>query len=587
VTSRLRALSGSYRLRLALGYALIVVVLAGAWAWSLYGPLNATVLEQQRSHLTSIARAGSFALTRPGVPAGRTAQDLVVGTQLRVTVVASNGTVVADTAEDPARMENHASRPEIRAALGGAVGYDTRRSATLGTEQLYVAVPASLDGERVALRVSEPLGRIDQLAASARSTGLLLLGAALLAALYVGVRLSRSAAEPVLRLKRAAEEMAAGRLDVPIPVTEGELAGLAGALDALRGEIRARLSELTSGQATLRMVLDGLQAAVLLFDSDSITLANAATSRLFRSPAGGWEGARADQSGLPSSLAAQVARAVTAASSAVIEVGPDPQGRFYRVTCVPLDDPAAGGRVLIVIADVTDVRMLDQVRRDFVANASHELKTPTASIQLLADSAAAASEDGDVTQALVFAAQMRAEADRLRRLVVDLLDLSRLESAPEPGTITNVRAALSNALASHRSAASIAGLALSLDDRPVSGQDVYAVAEPTDVAVALDNLLANAIAYTEAGHVTVALEADASTVSIRVEDTGIGIPADHLPRIFERFYRVDGARSRASGGTGLGLALVKHVAERSGGSVEVASQIGGGSTFVVRLPRAK
>lgn len=586
MTSRLRALSGSYRVRLALGYALIVAVLAGAWAWSLYGPVNATVVEQQRSHLRSIAQAGALALTRPGVPAGQTAADLVARTQLRVTVVASDGAVVADTAEDPVRMENHAARPEIRAALAGNVGYDTRLSATLGTEQLYVAVPATLDGKRVVLRVSEPLGRIDQLAANARSTGLLLLGAALLAALYVSVRLSRSAAEPVLRLTRAAEEMAAGRLDVPMPVTEGELAGLAEALDALRDEIRARLSELTSGQETLRTVLDGLPVAVLLFEDDRITLANAAASRLFRTPAGGWAGVRADESGLPSSLAAQVAGAVASGLPRVAEVGPDPQYTFYRVTCVPLDEFAAGDRVLIVIADITDVRRLDRVRRDFVANASHELKTPTAAIQLLAESASAASEDGDVTQALVFAAQLRAEADKLRRLVVDLLDLSRLESAPRPGTITNIRDAVTNALAAHRSAAGVAGLTLVVDDSAVAGQDVYVAAEPTDIAVALDNLLANAIAYTESGGVEIVLSADDAVVTLRVEDTGVGIPAEHLPRIFERFYRVDGARSRASGGTGLGLALVKHVTERSGGSVDVDSEVGRGSAFTLRLPRA-
>lgn len=586
MTGPLRALSSSYRVRLVLGYALIVAVLAGAWAWSLYGPVNATVIEQQRSHLRSIAQAGALALARPGTAPEQTARELVARTQLRVTVVAADGTVVADSAEDPARMENHAGRPEIQVALRGGVGYDTRRSATLGIDQLYVAVPASLDGDRVVLRVSEPLGLIDQLAASARSSGLLLLAAALLAALYVSVRLSRSAAEPVLRLKRAAEEMAAGRLDVPMPATEGELAGLSDALGALRDEIRARLSELTGEQDTLRAVLDGLEVAVVLFEGDRIALANAAAGRLFRAPAGGWTGARVDESGLPASLAAQVAGAVASARPLVVEVGPDPECSFYRVTCVPLDTPAAGGRVLIVIADITEVRRLDQVRRDFVANASHELKTPTTAIQLLAESAAAASEDGDVTQALAFAAQLRTEADRLRRLVVDLLDLSRLESAPEPGTITNVRDAVANALAAHRSAAAVAGLSIAVDDSEVTGLDVYATAEPTDVAVALDNLLANAISYTEDGGVTLALSADASTVTIRVADTGIGIPAEHMPRIFERFYRVDGARSRASGGTGLGLALVKHVTERSGGSVQVESVIGRGTTFTLRLPRA-
>jgi two-component system phosphate regulon sensor histidine kinase PhoR len=587
VSARFRTFAGSFRVRLVLGYVLVVALLAGAWAWSLYGPLTTMVLDQQRTHLQTIAQAGALALTRAGVPPQETASQLVAKTDLRVTIVASDGRVLADTAESPAKMENHAARPEIAAALAGRIGTETRKSATVGTEQLYVAVPATLDGEAVALRVSESLGRIDQLASSARSTGLLLLLGALAAAIFVGVRLSRSAAEPVVRLKQVAEAMAAGQLDTPVPEADGELAGLASALATLRDEIRGRLGELEEGQATLRAVLDGLQVAVFLFEGDRIALANAAASRLFKAPAGGWQGAKAEDTGLPASLAHEIASALGRPTQLSVEVGPDPERRFYRVTVVPLEAGGGGGRTLVVVADITDVRRLDQMRRDFVANASHELKTPTAAIQLLAESATTAAQDGDVDQALVFAGQMRSEADRLRRLVLDLLDLSRLESTPEPGTITEMRAAVANALAAHRASAAAAGLTLTSDDSAVAGQDVYAAVEPTDVAVALDNLLANAIAYTERGWVAVTIAADEATVVVTVRDTGIGIPADHLPRVFERFYRVDGARSRVSGGTGLGLALVKHVTERAGGSVDIKSAPGAGTTVILNLPRAR
>jgi signal transduction histidine kinase len=188
-------------------------------------------------------------------------------------------------------------------------------------------------------------------------------------------------------------------------------------------------------------------------------------------------------------------------------------------------------------------------------------------------------------QALVFVGQMKDEAERLRRLVLDLLDLSRLDSVPTPGTITDVRAAATNALAAHRAAASDAGLTLALDLSAVAESDVYAAAEPTDVAVALDNLLANAIAYTAHGGVTVRLAADEHDVTVSVTDTGIGIPAEHLPRVFERFYRVDAARTRVSGGTGLGLSLVRNAAERAGGTVSIDSSVGQGTTVTLRLPR--
>jgi signal transduction histidine kinase len=245
-----------------------------------------------------------------------------------------------------------------------------------------------------------------------------------------------------------------------------------------------------------------------------------------------------------------------------------------------------GSRTLIVIEDITERSRLDSVRRDFVANASHELKTPTASIQLLAEAAAAASSDGDTAQAMTFVGQMKEEADRLRRMVLDLLDLERLESTPAPGTVTDMRAAIDLALTGHHRAASGKGLRLGTDLAAVEGVDIYAEADPTDIAIALDNLLDNAIAYTEAGSVTVRLSADDDTATLAVADTGIGIPAEHLPRVFERFYRVDAARTRAGGGTGLGLSLVRHVVERAGGSLAISSTVGSGTTMTVTLPRA-
>jgi signal transduction histidine kinase len=240
----------------------------------------------------------------------------------------------------------------------------------------------------------------------------------------------------------------------------------------------------------------------------------------------------------------------------------------------------------VVIAEITELRRLDAGRRDFVANASHELKTPASAIQLLAEAADTAAQDGDSAQALEFVRQIESEAHRLSRLVVDLLSLSRLESAPAPGSVTDARAAISNAIAGHRAAAKAAGLTLSCDDAAVSGEDVYVAADPTDVAVALDNALANAIAYTETGTVSVTLCTGRGGVVIEVADTGPGIPPQHLSRIFERFYRVDGARTRASGGTGLGLSLVRNAVERAGGTVEIASEVGSGTTLTVRLPRA-
>ena len=584
---RLTRLLTSYRVRLVLGYALIVALLAAVWAWSIFGPLTQAAIEQQRSHLQTIAEVSTLSLAEStGTPAAAIA-PIVERTHLRVTVVASDGVVLADSDSDPSTMQNHASRPEVAAALAGRVGSDTRVSATLGVAQMYVAVPATLDERPVALRVSEPLAQVSAIADQGRTTGLLLLIGALLVALLVGQRLAAQAARPVLELRDAAEAMAAGDLGAPVPPTGGELADLAAALLSLRDRMRATIGELEGGQATLRAVLDGLQDAVFLFEDDRITIANRAAGVMFRAPASGWRGSSLAQTALPESLTAAVRSRLSTETPTSGEVGPDPETRYYRVTAVPLHPTEAGPRTLVVIADITEVRRLDAVRRDFVANASHELKTPASAIQLLAEAADSAAEDGDTTQALEFVGQMKAEADRLRHLVIDLLALSRLEKQPEPDSVTDVRAAIGNTLAGHRAAAGAVGLAVTLDETAVAGQDVYAAADPTDVAVALDNLLANAIAYTDAGAVTVTLGADTDTATVEVADTGAGIPAEHLSRVFERFYRVDGARTRASGGTGLGLSLVRNAVERSGGTVGIASEIGVGTTVTVRFPRAR
>ncbi|MDP3630572.1 MAG: ATP-binding protein [Actinomycetota bacterium] len=576
----------SYRLRLVLGYVIVVSVLAGAWAWSLYGPLTDTIIEQQQAHLQSVAQAGVLVVAESSAAPEQTVSRLVARTDLRMTIIAADGTVLADSEGDPAVMGNHGDRPEIIAALAGTVGRDVRRSATQGIEQMYVAVPATYNGQRVALRVSESLARIQELSADARQTGLLLLALSVVLALAVAVRSATSTARPVERLADAACAMAAGDLTSSVPAELGALEPLSAALAQLRAQMRTRIGELESEQRSLRTVLDGLDDAVLLLDGRQIRLMNRATSTMFRTSSEDIRGRRIDDVGLPASLSAAIIDALSSSTPVVREIGPDPLQRYLRMTVVPLDAAERAGRHLVVVADITDRMRLDSVRRDFVANASHELKTPTTGILLLAESAAHAASDGDTTQALAFLGQIQAEAARLRQLVLDLLDLSRLEGTTAEGSLTDMRQAIDLALAAHRRAANARNLSLDADLLAVEHMDVYVHTDSTDVAVVLDNLLANAIAYTETGGVKITVFADTDTVTLSVTDTGIGIPPEDLPRVFERFYRVDRARTRDSGGTGLGLTLVRHVVERTGGSLEIVSEPGSGTTVRVTLPRA-
>jgi len=575
----------SYRTRLALGLVGLVTAIAAVWAWSLFDPLSDVITGQQRTHLQGIAQAGALALEESDRPITVTLDTLVADTGLRLTVVAADGRVLGDTEEDPAQMENHGDRPEIRAALRGATGEDVRLSETQGLQRMYVAVPARYQGEAVALRVSESLGSIEAISERARTTGLALLAITVALALLGAWRLAHAAAGPVERLAAAATAMADGDLTAPVPADAEALEPLSDALSRLREQLRGRIGELERQQQTLRLALNGLTDAVILLEGDRVSFANRALGSLTKTPPVDVRGRTIESLGLPAAVSGAILTHQGATPTA-IEVGPDPFRRYHRVLIVPLSGSGTS-HTLIVVADVTERSRLDAMRRDFVANVSHELKTPTAGILLLAESAEQAASDGDTAQALAFVGQIQAEAARLRNMVMDLLDLSRLDSAPEPGTVTDVRRSVELALAGHGRAAQERGLALKADLSAVAGEDVAVVADTTDVAIALDNLLANAIAYTEAGRVSVRVSADDTSVEIAVADTGVGIPASDLERVFERFYRVDRSRSRDSGGTGLGLSLVRHAVERWGGTVTLESPPGKGTTAILRLRRAR
>jgi two-component system phosphate regulon sensor histidine kinase PhoR len=582
----LRTIADSYRARLIVGYLLVAAVFSVAWLWSLYGPVTTAVLREQEHNLKAVAQTSSlYAAEASGTPQA-TARNLVTIADVRVTIVAADGTVLADSTNDPALMDNHASLPEVSAALKGQTGVARRISETDGSEELYIAAPTTWKGAPAVIRVSQPIAEIGSIARASRGLGLILLLAAIVIALGIATWASGAAAKPIRQLSSAAEDMARGNLGVEIPPVPSDLIPLAEALSVLKRQMRVRLTSLESEQKTLRTALNGLSDAVFLLEGGTIRYANSAAGRIFRMPPRGWRDTALFEVGLPESLVGSIAAHLGSSESFSAELDSDPLGRTLRLAVIPLDADRDEGRTLVVVSDVTERARLDRVRRDFVANASHELKTPVAGIQLLAESAGSAAADGDVEQSLLFSAQIHSEAVRLERLVRDLLDLSRLETAEQSGELTDLRQAIENAVVSHRAAAARSELSLDVDLSAIRGVDVFVAAERTDVAVTLDNLLDNAIAYTEHGGVTISVTVAEELVRVMVTDTGTGIPAEDLPRIFERFYRVDRARSRESGGTGLGLALVRHMVERSGGTVVVASEEGVGTTFTVSLRRA-
>lgn len=580
--TRSRSLLG----RMVAAYVLIALVFAATWTWSLFGPLESTITAQQQDNLKAIARSAAAAVTDTDESLETTVKELVSGTDIRLTVVDSTGSVLADSQFEAATMENHKDRPEIEAALRGSTSFQSRTSATASNRLLYFAIPAEYHGQRVAVRVSQPLSDIRRVALNARRVGFAALAIALAIALVVAYRAMRSVSRPVARLSSAAELIGRGELGTRIPVVPTELGPIADALSELRDEVRERIGALSRERSHLSTVLDGLEAAALLVDGHTIVFANRATSRLFREPVSSWPGVRIENSGLPAGLTAEILAGLEGEPAAGRDLEPLPTGTTYRLLVhppAPGDEPAMG---IVVIEDVTERATVERLRSDFVANASHELKTPVAAIGLLSQSLHMALDDEDPEAVALFARQMAERSEALRLLVADLLDLSRLENGSVEDSITDAREAIDRAVVSHRFAAERKAIELTVDTAGIEGADVYVACDPTDLAIALDNLIDNAIRYTTEGAVSIAVSADALRVRIRVSDTGTGISEEHSARIFERFYRVDSGRSRDDGGTGLGLSLVKNVVERHQGSVSLESSSAEGSTFMLEFPRA-
>jgi two-component system sensor histidine kinase SenX3 len=355
---------------------------------------------------------------------------------------------------------------------------------------------------------------------------------------------------------------------------EAELRTAAGRASTAEAALAAAEGEAADARRVQELTLGSMQEGILLVDGDGRTVfANDALAEHL--------GDRPAALGklYPPTIREAAERAVRSGAATSIEIERGTPARWLRITATSAGSDSSA---LLVVTDITESRRVESVRKDFVANASHELKTPAASIQAAAETLRHAAEE-DPGAVPRFAAQLERDAVRLSRIVADLLDLSRLES----GGILDERVRLDALVREEgqrfESAAHDARLHLEIEapaTPPVVGS-------ARDLSLMIRNLVDNAIRYTPPdGSVRIRVGTDDGSVVLAVEDSGLGIPSRDLPRIFERFYRVDRARSRETGGTGLGLAIVKHVAENHGGAVAVRSELGHGSTFEIRLPVA-
>jgi two-component system, OmpR family, phosphate regulon sensor histidine kinase PhoR len=561
--------------RLLIGSLLIVGVLVALVVAIVDGRLRLRFYEESSAALLREARLVS-AQWHAGLDVDSLANAAGRALGHRVTLIDSSGTVVGDSEFDPpalGTLENHLTRPEIQEALRGGNGVSRRVSPSAGDEELYAAVRSGAGFARVSVSAVS----IQQLFARARADVLVAAGIALgLAFILVGL-FSRSVARPVVELRDVARALAAGDLARrPSLAAPGEVGDLASAIHRLAEQLSSRLEALEAEEVRLVALTESLNEGVIAIDArQQVAQVNERARHLL----GLKDSVPFPASNLPRERGLREAIGTALAGRAVdaheVQIG----GRELALTARPLP---AGGAV-VALFDLTPVRRLETVRRDFVANASHELRTPLTVIGGFAETLTDDSLPEE--QRRQFAQTVLANSRRMQRIVDDLLDLSRIESGgwkPNPVRI-DVRALASEALAAVEQIRPATHVELRLE---IAADATHVWADSTALRQILTNLVDNAVRHTNEGSVTVYTQRVTGGVAVGVRDTGMGIPAEHLPRIFERFYRVDAGRSRSEGGTGLGLAIVKHLVEGHGGRVRAESAIGRGTTIWAEFPDA-
>ena len=502
----------------------------------------------------------------------------------RVTIVDPNGVALADSHHDPETMENHANRPEIIAAHGNGVGSATRHSATLNQDFCYVATRISYQSQpNYILRLAVSLDDIDASIAAVRWRVLRSSLYAALVALIFAYFFSRSFTERIARLRVFAEGLVDAHFSqTPLPETNDELGALGRSLNTTAAQLRDLVDRVSVESAQREAILSSMVEGVLAVDSAlRITFANASFARTVGAPHPVPARMPVVELVRAPELREVLSRVLSTGELVKRRMQIPAAERVFEVQAAPLSSGTVRGAIAI-LHDITHLERLERIRRDFVANVSHELRTPLTAIRGYAETLLeGALEDQENNRR--FLEIIKAHAIRLNNISSDLLTLSELETGkarPEPAPIA-VCAALDSATRTVESEARLRGVSI------VRGQieEVEVLGDRLQFEQALVNLLDNAVKFNRpSGQVFLEATRDDDRVKITLADTGIGIPHDDLPRIFERFYRVDKARSREVGGTGLGLSIVKHIIERMNGTVSVESQLGRGSTFSLLLP---
>ena len=495
-------------------------------------------------------------------------------TGVRITIIDPQGVVLADSEEDPAFMENHSDRPEVIMAMAGRVGSSLRWSATLKEEMLYVAIPMKLTEGVAVLRTSFFLRDVNQFLGAFKKRVTVVAVALGLFSLIYAFFSSKRLSDPIKELVQATSRVAQGDFDARVlPKGRGELGELAERFNEMAAKLKELFQENLQRKEELERIFSSLEDGLLVLDREGkVILFNKKAQEILEgkelSDRSFWE------IGDPA-FRETISRVRKTEGNLAEEL--EISGGVFLLSATYL---ATTGQTLVLLHDITHLKRMQELKRDLVANVSHELRTPLTAIKGFLE----AFEDENSREARSHYLEIiKKHVDRLTNIVQDLLVLSELEDKKTKLDLEDVdlKALLQEVLRPFEEKAKKKGLTLKVDFDP--GLPPIK-ADPFRLQQAFFNLIDNAVKYTEQGEIRISTKGKADHVEIEVADTGIGIPKEHLPRIFERFYVVDKSRSRRLGGTGLGLSIVKHIVLLQGGEIDVESTPGVGTRFRVRLP---
>lgn len=506
---------------------------------------------------------------------------LAVDANARITAITADGSVLADSEANPATMENHAGRPEFQEALAGREGVATRRSSTIGVEFLYVAIPMRQHAVRLAL----PLATIAARGGEIRSQVLWMMLLALVPSVLIAAWMSRSISSTLSEIIAYSHRLADGEFNAAMPEPRGgELGELATQLRSAGKRLRGMFEQLQDERSRFAAAVNGIGEGILVADRRlTLVLSNPAVEQMF--PEADFTKGEPVERWLPPEIPAIFREVLESGEMLAVDVQiATPHQRSWKVSCTPiLSKKGKVQAVAAVFYDITELERVDRVRKDFVINVSHELRTPLAAIQGYAETLLdGAIDDPSINRRFVKIVWQNAE--RLAQLTADLMTLSQVEVNTRefhfsPHSVEEILQEAGDSISMILEKKSITLQIDWVDSNLTVECDSGAIHQ------VLTNLLDNAAKYTpEHGTITLRAQPTGEGVEFSVVDTGAGIAAEHIPRLFERFYRVDKARSRALGGTGLGLAIVKHLVLAHRGTVEVSSVVGEGTTFSFRLP---